>query len=238
MTLMQTAVLRVEVVEREPDDGNEGPQVRLLIDGEDFLSEIFEGVGIDPDDLIGPFSPLRADDVPRDAAVMCCSCGVTDCSLLVVNVRREGDDVVWDDFRMGPGMDPVGLAPIGAKTLRFGATQYMAELDRAHEQRDWETHWRAAGRLAREGLTASGRDLEAHGYTLRSAWQFTREQEHALGIELYERRDDSHRQVVLAFGTDTNQPERRAEEIIRTILDGPDEEWPVAYRGEWTAPSD
>jgi hypothetical protein len=223
-------ILAIDVLVPEPDPLDLGPQVRFLVDGEDYLADMFEGVGCDPDDLIGQYSPLRPDGVPRDAAVMRCGCGVTDCSLLVINVRREGDDVVWDDFRVGPGMDPVGLAPIEANTLRFDAAGYLAELDRAHADRAWEPPWRTTGRLAWEALTASVHDIEALGYRLKKVWHYTTESgRHALGVELYELRGTDRRQVVLSFGTEDCDPAK----MTRTILDEPSAAWPVEHLGAW-----
>jgi hypothetical protein len=246
---MTRRTLRVEVVVPDPDPEELGPQVRLLIDGEDYLAEVWPyGVGSDPDDLIGPFSPLRAGDVPRDAALMRCSCGISHCALLVANISREGDEIVWDDFRMGPGMDIVSLAPIEPHTLRFEAAQYLTELDRAHEARPWEPRWRTAGRLAREAVLEARDDLEARGFVLKKTWHFTRRIEpkrglprvrkarrksRGLGVELYEYRDAQKRQVVLAFDTDGRDPVLRADRIAQTILRRSQDEWPVAYRGEW-----
>lgn len=241
---MKKSNLRIEVVVPDPDPNGLGPQARLLVDGKDYLDDVFEGVGCDPDELIGPFSPLRADDVPRDVALMRCGCGVTDCNLLVVNVGRDGGEIVWDDFRTGPGMDPVALTPIGLHTLRFSADEYLAELDRAHVEREWEPAWRTAGRLVRESLLDSQNKLEALGYSLRTTWHFARKlgprwiknlrrPKHALGVELWEMRDDQKRQVVMAFSTDSADPPSRAADIADTILGKPSDAWPIAYLGEW-----
>jgi hypothetical protein len=124
-------------------------ELRLRADGRDLVGEAFDaGPAEDPDRLLGPFSPLRPGFEAREVRLAEAECTEGCCGALYVKVRRDGDEIVWDQWR-NPGAHIVPL-----DVLRFDIQQYEEELERAHQDREWEWPGRTVARLIRELLTA------------------------------------------------------------------------------------
>jgi hypothetical protein len=132
-----------------PPEASTWNQVELcfLVDGRDIIRSVFDpGPAADPDEVLGPNSPLLPGDRPHEVRLAEASCTEYCCGALYVRIRREGDEVVWDQWR-NPDAEDVDLA-----VLRFDAQQYQAELARADADRRWEWPGRTVARLLRQAL--------------------------------------------------------------------------------------
>jgi hypothetical protein len=119
-------------------------EARVLVDGQDMVATWFpEGFGEDPDVLLGAQGPLQATMSPRRVMIGLPECEPGCCGSLEVRIRRDGDDVVWDRWAT-PYVDRAS-----AGEIRFDASDYAAELDRADRERGWEWSGRTVVRLAR-----------------------------------------------------------------------------------------
>jgi hypothetical protein len=119
-------------------------QARVLVDGQDLITTWFpEGFGVDPDLLLGSDGGLRVPEEPHRVMIGAPECDPACCGWLGVRIRRDGEDVVWDEW-ITPRMDRVPTTPV-----RFDADAYTAELDRADRDRSWEWTGRTVVRLAR-----------------------------------------------------------------------------------------
>ncbi|GGO42525.1 hypothetical protein GCM10012287_03640 [Streptomyces daqingensis] len=118
-------------------------EVRPLVDGEDVLAaEVFtEGPCEDPGYLLLPDAPLTAGTEPHEVRLAEAGCTKGCCGALYVTVRRDGDHVIWSEWR-NPGENVVGLPE-----FRFDAEEYQAEVERAVADRSWEWPARTVARL-------------------------------------------------------------------------------------------
>ena len=107
----------------------EGLALTVLVDGWD-LSRAWDGLGRDPDALLGPSSPLLPGEAPRHVAVLRCWCGQEGCGSLVARIRRDGGDVAWDDFSEGSEDHPSPDRPVATGPFRFSFDEYERELRR------------------------------------------------------------------------------------------------------------
>lgn len=115
-------------------------EVCLLADGESLVGQFSSGLmGLDPTQLLVEPCLLRADKLPHLAVIGRCSCGEVGCGSLEVQIRRESDVVVWS-------------AADTSRSARFHADQYDAEIERALQDRTWETPERMAARLISEAV--------------------------------------------------------------------------------------
>jgi hypothetical protein len=233
--------LQVDVADGEPVAG--WHELLLLIDGADLLAEAWEGMGRDPDDLLGPESPLIARIQPQDVTLLRCTCGEEGCGSLVGRVRLDGDAVVWDHFRDGPR----GRRVEGLSEVRFDATQYQDELDRADRDRGWESSDRTAARLVRDAMIHDQEPLAAEGWLF--AWSHAGTSETvAIGPQGPAGRErpgfavqtvpgvevsltNQRRQIVLGFAGATQDPVQRAEQIVELLRHGDPHQWPVNFKG-------
>ena len=76
----------------------------VLIDGHEALATLGRKrrscwIGRRPDDVIGAASPLIATATPHDAMVARCDCSFEQCGSLTARIVRNGDLVIWDEFR-------------------------------------------------------------------------------------------------------------------------------------------
>lgn len=127
----------------------EPAETRLLVDGEDLIATWFpHGEGVDPDVLLGPDGGLRAADRPHRVMIGQPECDPGCCGALEVRIRRDGDEVVWDQW-ITPRVDRALTGEI-----RFDAREYTAELERADREREWEWTGRTVVRLARRLIAA------------------------------------------------------------------------------------
>ncbi|MFC5148235.1 hypothetical protein [Streptomyces aureoversilis] len=144
--------LRVEVVVRDPAVP-ETVETRLLIDGRPLVPEVFgRGPAHSPEYLLDT-GRLRATAEPREVRLAEAYCTEGCCGALHVTICRDGDRVVWRDWRRPstlPSRQPAPELP----EYRFDAAAYDAEIARAETDRSWAWPARNAARLIAAGLRA------------------------------------------------------------------------------------
>lgn len=170
-TTSHTSVLTLDVQPRENPDW---PVVRILIDGSDPFAHIAPGWhGFDPDEILGQTSPLLPDGDSSRVALYRCVCGEAGCGVIAPTITRtvDGTHIRWSDFRNYTGefssprpIDPDALQPDTGRPWdlperHFDATPYIAEVERASQDRTWESPARQTARLLRDQLTDRGLDL-------------------------------------------------------------------------------
>lgn len=144
--------LRIEVLSRDPDD-NDSLETRFLLDGEPLVPAVFgRGAGNSPEYLLGD-GVLRATEEPREVQLAEAWCSEGCCGALWVTVVREGDEVVWRDWRL-PGRLPTGEPAPVLPAYRFDSVAYDAELARASAEDRWSWPARSTVRLIEEALRA------------------------------------------------------------------------------------
>ncbi|MCX2180454.1 hypothetical protein KV205_07910 [Streptomyces sp. SKN60] len=144
--------LRIEVLSRDPDDGDP-LETRFLLDGEPLVPAVFgRGAGNSPEYLLGD-GRLRATEEPRDVQLAEAWCTEGCCGALWVTVVREGDAVVWRDWRL-PSLLPGGAPAPVLPAYRFDAVAYDAEVARASAETRWSWSARVTARLVKEELNA------------------------------------------------------------------------------------
>ncbi|MEU5211718.1 hypothetical protein [Streptomyces sp. NPDC020742] len=146
----EPARLRVEVTVGDPAAA--GPvETRILIDGRPLVPEAFGlGPAHSPEYLLDT-GRLRAAAEPHPVQLSEASCTEGCCGALQVTIHREGDQVVWGDWRrpaQRPSLPPRSDLPV----YRFDAAAYDAEIARAERDRSWSWPARSAARLLTEGL--------------------------------------------------------------------------------------
>lgn len=135
--------LRIEVVAEDPGDRG-GVETRILVDGRPLVPALFgKGPGESPERLLDT-GLLRAGAAPREVRLAEAYCTEGCCGALYVTIRREGEEVVWGDWRGAVGPTP--------PEYRFDAAAYDAELERADRDRPWSWPARSVARLVSDGL--------------------------------------------------------------------------------------
>lgn len=138
---------RVEATVRDPADLDMA-EARLLIDGRPLVPEAFgKGPAHSPEYLLDS-GRLRAAPEPREVQLAEAYCTEGCCGALYVTIRREGDQVVWRDWRRPPERHPRAELP----EYRFDAGDYDAEIERAENDRSWSWPARNTARLIAAGL--------------------------------------------------------------------------------------
>jgi len=133
------AEFRIEV---RPSPETNDHEVCLLADGENLIERFSSGkMGMDPNDLLTEPCPLRADVCGHGVCIGRCSCGDVGCGSLGIQIRRDRDQVLW--------------TASGSPPVRFLATQYNAEVERALRDYTWETPERTAARLISRAVDRS-----------------------------------------------------------------------------------
>ncbi|MDG4864915.1 hypothetical protein P8605_42880, partial [Streptomyces sp. T-3] len=141
--------LRIEVVVPDPAVSTQ-VETRILVDGRPVIADAFDkGPPHSPEYVLGP-GLLRAAEEPQEVQLAEAWCTEGCCGALYVTVVREGDTVVWRDWKR-PG-DSKNERPL--PTLRFDATAYDAEVERATQDHSWEWPARTLARLLGERLRA------------------------------------------------------------------------------------
>ncbi|WP_406501273.1 hypothetical protein OHA04_18755 [Streptomyces sp. NBC_01590] len=142
--------LRIEATVLDPVD----PYVvetRILIDGLPLVPAAFgRGPAHSPEYLLDS-GRLRATGEPREVQLAEAYCTEGCCGALHVTIRRDGDHVVWSDWRRPA--PPLSLLP--ARELpeyRFEAAAYDAEIARAENDHSWTWPARRAARLIAAGV--------------------------------------------------------------------------------------
>ncbi|MFD7864432.1 hypothetical protein [Streptomyces sp. NPDC059783] len=145
--------LRIEVVAGDPVD-REPVETRILVDGRPLVPALFPwGPAEEPEALLDSRA-LRAGEEPHEVRLAEAYCTEGCCGALYVTVRRDGDAVVWENWRRPctPPLPP-GV-PAEPAALRFDAAAYDAEIARAEADTVWSWPARTTGRLIRAGLVA------------------------------------------------------------------------------------
>ncbi|MDQ0831009.1 hypothetical protein QF032_002853 [Streptomyces achromogenes] len=145
--------LRIEIVAGDPEGGRASLETRVLVDGRPLVPALFPfGPAHGPEILLDE-GLLRADTEPRRVRLAEAWCTEGCCGALHVTVRRDGDEVVWEDWRRPALPGSRGPAP-AVPALRFDAAAYDAEVTRAETDGDWSWRARRTARLVKAGLTA------------------------------------------------------------------------------------
>lgn len=213
-----TERLRVEVFERDPVDRGT-IEVRILVDGRPLVPELFgRGPADAPEDLLDR-GLLRAGAEPREVRLAEAYCTEGCCGALYVTIRRDGDEVVWADWRCPP---PPGLPfdpPVVRETpeLRFDAAAYDAEIARAEGDTGWAWPARRAARLIAAGARARPDLLTRWG--LRLGWSGTdfRNPDETLLSLMYDTEDGSPGQFLWRMPDDGTPPEDRAAAALHRL---------------------
>lgn len=138
---------RVEATVRDPAD-LDTVEARVLIDGRPLVPEAFgKGPAHSPEYLLDG-GRLRAAAEPREVQLAEAYCTEGCCGALYVTICREGDQVVWRDWRRPPARQPRAELP----EYRFDAGDYDAEIERAENDRSWAWPARNTARLIAAGL--------------------------------------------------------------------------------------
>lgn len=140
----------LKLVVRSPAESRWGEvELRVLVDGRDVVAEVFEaGANSDPDYLLGAESRLMPGEHSREVLLAEAYCTEGCCGSVSVRVRREGDEIVWDDWS-----DPQNPELV-LESFQFDAERYLAEIARADRDREWEWPGRTIGRLMRAAVEA------------------------------------------------------------------------------------
>ncbi|MBF6507632.1 hypothetical protein IU422_07720 [Nocardia farcinica] len=206
-------VLRIVV----PELGSDGTvEVRPIVDGVDVVAAgLPKEPAESPRTLLGADAPLVATAEPREVRLAEAVCTEGCCGALYVTIRRDGEHVVWSDWR---DPDSPGTA---MPEFRFDAQQYQAEVDRASADRSWE--WRACtvARLLQCELERQTEWFErwdcrligVHSYPLSRAW-FTFYFSHPRRAG----RDDPWLQFRIVRRVSPADPETEATEILERLL--------------------
>lgn len=142
--------LRVEVAVRDPADPDT-VETRLLIDGRPLVAEAFGWGPANPPEYLLDTGRLRAAPEPREVQLAEAYCTEGCCGALYVTICRDGDDVVWRDWRR-PQMPPSRPPRPELPEYRFDAAAYDAEIARAETDRSWAWPARDTARLITAGL--------------------------------------------------------------------------------------
>ncbi|MER5867554.1 hypothetical protein [Kitasatospora sp. NPDC002040] len=143
--------LRIEVVSGDPADRNP-VETRILIDGRPVVPALFGlGPATRPDDLLDE-GGLRAGPEPREVRLAEAACVEECCGALYVTVRRDGDQVVWENWRWSEATPSSRLPLVGPPARRFDAAAYDQEIARAEADCSWSWRARTVARLIKAGL--------------------------------------------------------------------------------------
>ncbi|HEY8544603.1 MAG TPA: hypothetical protein VIL36_06135 [Acidimicrobiales bacterium] len=213
----------------EPGFHPDRPWVAVLVDGEDLIGRATGYQGFDPDDVLGPDSPLLPTDPPRRVAVYRCSCGEAGCGCAACIISERDGVVRWYDFRDYVGVYHRPTVPRAPRdedgethnlpTLAFDAAQYRAAVVTSGADRAWETRERRVARLLRDHLDTHRDAIAAAGYGLgwvspdhrrgRAGW------EAGFGVELRAGGDQRIEHVVAPADLgDEEAAERMAAELL------------------------
>jgi len=140
---------RIEVVTGDPAD-REPVETRVLIDGLPVIPATFgRGPAHSPEYLLDD-GRLRAGVEPREVQLAEAHCTEGCCGALYVTIRRDADQVVWENWRqtMPGSREPAHELP----TYRFDASAYDTEVARAETDCSWSWPARTIARLIKAGL--------------------------------------------------------------------------------------
>ncbi|MEU1369051.1 hypothetical protein ABZ454_23340 [Streptomyces sp. NPDC005803] len=205
-------VLRIETVVRDPVD-SDTVEVRMLVDGRPLVPEVFgRGPANSPEWLLDS-GRLRATEEPRQVQLAEAYCTEGCCGALHVTIRRDGDQVVWSDWRCPPPpSSPLHTRRI--PELRFDAVAYDAEITRAEMDHTWTWPARKVARLIVAGLRDRPDLLTRWGMELSWAGTDFRDPDRTALCLLYVGEDGSPKHLMWRLPEDGTPPEDRAAEAL------------------------
>ncbi len=177
-----------------PSPASNDHQVRILVDGEDWLGD--SSLGIDPPE----FFAQPALMVGGELLVGRCECGCVGCDDVAVQVVRRPNEVGWSGLQ-GP-------------VLKFAATQYDFAVDRAKNDLTWETPNRTAERLSANVLAGL---VLSDGFAFQ--WASTRIRSGVLSLSFL--RDGVQRIVDLTWDCQSPDTARASAESFLVQQGGP-----------------
>jgi hypothetical protein len=198
-------------------------EVRVLVDGQDFIKKHWpDMMGMDPDEVLS-FDVLEPRDIPHEEVVIRCGCGVVGCGSVSVMISGEGDRVNWDSWNGDQGNPP-------PEALAFERGQYLKELEQAIADKSWETPDRTAARLLSSMVDRES--LAAHGLSFQ--WATGRIRDDALTVSL--EGPPGHHQILVHTPWNKGSPEEVARRAAATLNAHPSR-WPdVWWYGRSTEP--
>jgi len=202
--------------------GRGGVETRVLVDGRPVIAAAFDrGVAHSPEQLLGS-GQLRATEEPREVQLAEAWCTEGCCGALYVTIVRDGDTVLWHNWRRPPA--PKSEPPLPElPNLRFDAGQYDAEITRAENDHSWEWPARTLARLIREQLREQP-DLLAQ-WSCQQGWigtHYARRDQVELSFTYPERPSfgsDSSPwvQFIWSIPDDGTPPEEQANAVLRQL---------------------
>ena len=129
-----------------PDPTRRGDaEARILVDGRPVVAAAFDkGSAFAPEHLLGA-GRLRATDQPQEVRLAEAYCTEGCCGALYVTIMRDGNTVVWHEWRGYTGDVP-------PPSLRFDATHYDETIAAAETDHTWEWPARTLTRLLGDRL--------------------------------------------------------------------------------------
>lgn len=124
--------------------------------------------------------------------------------------------------------EPDGGRVLPFRELIFDGEQYHAEVERASQDRSWETVPRHTARLLRDYLDEEDEYLATLGW--QRGWVAPHPREAgAVQVSLLDREG---RQIVVSLSAARpGSPSQRAGEMAHSLLATPPENWPITFRG-------
>jgi hypothetical protein len=215
-----------------PGESADHPQVVLLVDGRDVLAEQGHR-GFEPESLLHRRDPLIPTNPPRRVVLYHCGCGVAGCSGRACVISEPDGVVRWSGFRRFVGLDyPLDDTmadedgrPDDLPDLAFDSVQYRAEVERAKDDRSWETRRRRLARLLTERLAVEPQRWDELGFEFRSAWLWSDDEEiYAINL----RRQGDQLLIGLRAGPGPDE-EAVVNAMAANVLAGNEHTWFVIY---------
>src|SRR5258708_5502639 len=121
----------LDVFKLDEEDDLCGWQLRISVDGVDLTAA---GCGMDPDELLPDGLLTATGSEPR--TLIRCGFSSAGCGSAVARIRFDDNTVVWHDWDSSLGDLP---------TFEFDRVAYVAEVQRADREREWEPPTRTTG---------------------------------------------------------------------------------------------
>jgi hypothetical protein len=230
---LSVLALEFEVLDERPD----WPVLTIRVDGKSPFATVAKNWrGFDPDKILGPNSPLVPDDSGHRVAVYRCVCGEAGCGVIAPFVVASPDRkrVSWVDFRdyVGVFVGPVTRdvedfegKPWNLPEIHFDRDQYLAEVERASNDRSWETPRRRTARLLHERLRPMGLLLPPN---LTLAWVTPAWVEEGAALMFQSMTRDPEyniQQQLLRLTSKHADPARAADDMAEQLLSVRPEKW-------------
>jgi hypothetical protein len=220
---MSTDKLQLSV--RQAPDVN-GFEVRIIISGREPLRSL-KLMGMDPDDILrrGELMPLATGR--KEVVIGRCRCGEVGCDSVAVYVCQVGNEVIWTSPTSSGRRWP-------REPIRFDASDYVAEVARATDDRSWETADRTAARLIEDKLDHEA--LRSAGLTFQWASKYSREGQFSVSLIA----EPGPYQVIVHVPWSGESPEVLTERVLGVLTSDPygwsDVQWLPQYQANPVPP--